>query len=50
MQAGVAGASWSIAGTLARGLLPRSPLQQAVATGVVATVHYQLTATTWSAL
>ena len=50
VQAGVAGASWSIAGTLARGLLPRSPLQQAVATGVVATVHYQLTATTWSAL
>ena len=50
VQAGVAGASWSIAGTLARGLLPRSPLQQAVATGVVATAHYQLTATAWSAL
>ncbi|MSV52160.1 MAG: hypothetical protein F2892_07795, partial [Actinobacteria bacterium] len=33
VQAGVAGASWSVAGTLARGLLPRSPLQQAVATG-----------------
>ena len=50
VQAGVAGASWSVAGTLARGLLPRSPLQQAVATGVVATAHYQLTATAWSAL
>ena len=50
VQAGVAGASWSVAGTLARGLLPRSPLQQAVATGVVATAHFQLTATAWSAL
>jgi uncharacterized membrane protein len=50
VQAGVAGASWSVAGTFARGLLPRSPLQQAVATGVVATAHYQLTATAWSAL
>lgn len=50
MQAGVAGASWSIAGSFARGLLPRSPLQQAVATGAVAAVHYQLTATAWSGL
>jgi uncharacterized membrane protein len=50
VQAGVAGASWSIAGTFARGLLPRSPLQQAVATGAVAATHYQLTATAWSAL
>jgi uncharacterized membrane protein len=49
-QAGVAGASWSVAGSLARGLLPRSPLQQALATGIVAAAHYEATATTWAAL
>lgn len=50
VQAGIAGASWSIAGTFARGLLPRSPVQQAVASGVVAATHYQLTATAWASL
>jgi uncharacterized membrane protein len=50
VQAGIAGASWSVAGTLARGLLPRHPMQQAVATGVVAAAHYQLTATAWATL
>ena len=50
VQAGVAGASWSVAGTFARGLLPRSPMQQAVATGVVAAIHYELTATAWATL
>jgi uncharacterized membrane protein len=49
-QAGVAGASWSVAGTFARGLLPRDPVQQAIATGVVAATHYQLTATAWATL
>lgn len=49
-QAGVAGASWSVSGSLARGLLPRSPLQQALATGVAAAAHYEATATTWAAL
>lgn len=49
-QAGVIGAAWSVAGTLARGLLPRSPMQQAVATGAVATINYQLTATGWATL
>jgi uncharacterized membrane protein len=49
-QAGIAGASWSVAGTFARGLLPRDPVQQAVATGVVAATHYQLTATAWATL
>jgi uncharacterized membrane protein len=49
-QAGVAGASWSVAGTFARGLLPRNPVQQAVASGVVAAAHYQLTATAWATL
>ena len=50
VQVGVAGASWSVAGTFARGLLPRSAVQQAVATGVVAATHYQLTATSWATL
>ena len=50
VQAGIAGASWSIAGTFARGLLPRSPIQQAIASGVVAATHYQLTATAWATL
>ncbi len=50
VQAGVAGASWSVAGTFARGLLPRHPMQQAVASGVVAAAHYELTATAWATL
>ena len=49
-QAGVIGAAWSVAGSLARGLLPRSPVDQAVATGVTAAIHYELTATAWSSL
>jgi hypothetical protein len=49
-QAGVIGAAWSVAGSLARGLLPRSPIDQAVATGVTAAIHYELTATAWSSL
>lgn len=50
VQAGIAGASWSVAGTFARSLLPRSPVQQAAVTGVVAAAHYQLTATAWATL
>jgi uncharacterized membrane protein len=50
VQAGIAGASWSVSGTFARGLLPRQPMQQAIATGVVAATHYQLTATAWATL
>ena len=50
VQAGVAAASWSVAGSFARGLLPRTPRQQAVATGVVAAAHYQLGATAWATL
>jgi uncharacterized membrane protein len=49
-QAGVIGAAWSVAGSLSRGLLPRSPIDQAVATGVTAAIHYELTATAWSSL
>lgn len=50
VQVGIAGASWSVAGSYARGLLPRSPMQQAVSSGVVAATHYQLTATAWATL
>ena len=49
-QAGVIGAAWSVAGSLSRGLLPRSPIDQAIATGVTAAIHYELTATAWSSL
>ena len=49
-QAGIAGASWSVAGSLARSLLPRHPAQQAVATGATAAIHYELTATAWATL
>lgn len=48
VQVGIATASWSVAGTLARGLLPRQVTQQAVVTGVVAATHYELGATAWA--
>ena len=50
VQVGIAAASWSVAGTFARGLLPRQVTQQAVVTGVVAATHYELGATAWSAI
>lgn len=50
VRVGVAGASWSIAGSFARGLLPRSPLDQAVATSATATINFQLSATAWATL
>ena len=50
VRVGVAGASWSIAGSFARGLLPRTPLDQAVATGATAAINFQLSATAWAAL
>lgn len=49
-QVGIAAASWSVAGTFARGLLPRQVTQQAVATGVVAATHYELAATAWASM
>lgn len=50
VQVGIAAASWSVAGSYARSLLPRAPIQQAVVTGVVAAIHYQLGATSWASL
>lgn len=49
-QAGIAAASWSVAGSLTRSLLPRHPVQQAVASGATAAIHYELTATAWATL
>jgi len=50
VQVGIAAASWSIAGSFARSLLPRDPMQQAVASGVTAAIHYQLAATSWASM
>ena len=50
VQVGIATASWAIAGSFARSLMPRDPVQQAVASGVVAAAHYQLGATAWASL
>jgi uncharacterized membrane protein len=50
VRVGISTASWSIAGSFARGLLPRTPVQQAAASGINAAVHYQLGATAWALL
>lgn len=50
VQVGIAAASWAIAGSYARSLLPRDPMQQAVASGVTAAIHYQLAATSWASM
>ncbi len=50
VRAGVVTAAWSAAASYARGLLPRTPVQQAAATGVTVTAHYVIGATMWSGL
>ncbi len=49
VRAGVVGAAVSVAGSFARGLLPRSATDQGLATAVTASVHYLLTATSSAA-
>ena len=49
-QTGVIAAAWSVPGTLARGLLPRSPIDQAAATAVVTAVNYQIATTLWASI
>lgn len=49
-QAGIAAASWSVAGSFARSLSPRHPVQQAIASGATAAIHYELAATAWATL
>jgi uncharacterized membrane protein len=50
VQVGIAAASWAVAGSFARSLLPRDPTQQAVVSGVTAAIHYQLGATSWASM
>ena len=50
VRVGIAGAAAAVPGSLARGLLPRTVAQQAMASGIVAGTHYELTATTWATL
>lgn len=49
MRAGVIGAAVSVAGSYPRGLLPRSATDQALATGIISSIHYFLTATSSAA-
>lgn len=49
VRAGLIGAAVSVAGSYARGLLPRSATDQALATGVSASAHYLLTASSAAA-
>ena len=44
VRARVVGAAVAVAGSYARGLLPRSAADQAIATGVVVSAHYLVTA------
>lgn len=48
VRTGILQAAWSIAPSYARGLLPRSPTQQALVVGVNATAMYATGATTWA--
>ena len=48
VRAGVVTAAWSAAASYARGLLPRTAVQQAAATGVTVAAHYAIGATLWS--
>lgn len=50
VRAGVVTAAWSAAASYSRGLLPRTPVQQAAATGATMTAHYAVGATMWSAV
>ncbi|MDQ1247163.1 MAG: hypothetical protein QG597_1533 [Actinomycetota bacterium] len=49
VRAGVIGAAVSVGGSYARGLLPRGATDQALATGVSASAHYLLTASSSAA-
>jgi uncharacterized membrane protein len=48
VRAGVITAAWAAAASYSRGLLPRTPVQQAAVTGVSATAYYALGVTTWA--
>ena len=48
VRAGVITAAWAAAASYSRGLLPRTPVQQAAVTGISASAYYSLGATTWA--
>ena len=48
VRAGVMTAAWAAAASYSRGLLPRTPVQQAAALGVSASAYYALGTTTWA--
>ncbi len=50
VRAGVLQAAWSVAPSYARGLLPRTPTQQAAATGTVVVAHYALGTVAWAGI
>ena len=50
VRAGVITAAWSAAASYSRGLLPRTPVQQAAATGVTVAAHYAIGATNWAGI
>lgn len=50
VRSGILQAAWSVAPSYARGLLPRTPTQQALVVGVNATAMYATGATTWAGI
>ncbi len=50
VRVGFMQAAWSVAPSFARGLLPRTPAQQAIVVGINATSHYAIGATTWAGI
>lgn len=48
VRAGMITAAWAAAASYGRGLLPRTPVQQAAVTGVSATAYFALGTTTWA--
>jgi uncharacterized membrane protein len=50
VRAGVITAAWAASASYSRGLLPRTPVQQAGVTGVSVTAYYALGATTWATI
>ena len=50
VRAGILQSAWSVAPSFARGLLPRTPTQQAVVVGVNATAQYAIGATSWAGI
>ena len=50
VRVGVLQAAWSVAPSFARGLLPRSPSQEAVIVGVNGAAQYAIGTTTWAGI